>query len=459
MANVLVNEQSLSGIAAAIRAKLGVQTTFKPGQMAAAIGSIPVGGGGSKAPYLISDGDTVATIYINTEYDPDTMLASLTYSDTDPVTGLDVCMLGFSNPEGLGGLNNLFAVDLTGGEYAIVWNDGTTVTPIYSTTAVVEFGVTTAGWQMANFAPETPVTVDADYIDADFSAVMDTIVAKSSIAFGEHGSGGTQPQLHAPAISITGTTLTVTNPTSNGSYVESYKIYVDGVLTYITSATSCDLSGIAANTASITATACGDGFSDSPASSAATYYRHFTVSMYDEDTLLTTESVACGSLPTYVPTKTGFTFVKWTDVNGNEVSAVTGEMNLYASWINALVRIPAGQYDRNELTGVSYFASICPVFEIDFSWVDKNSNRRPSVGIEVGTHNSNYGLYNYRDSGNSNVYDKLMAKYNLSTNTWVWDELQPNDWGATGRITVNNDAYVTQKQYDVFFTFFHAYTS
>jgi len=43
MANVLVNEQHLSDIAAAIRAKLGVQTTYKPGQMAAAIGSIPTG--------------------------------------------------------------------------------------------------------------------------------------------------------------------------------------------------------------------------------------------------------------------------------------------------------------------------------------------------------------------------------------------------------------------------------
>lgn len=44
MANVLVNESSLSAIADAIRSKLGVQTTYKPGQMAEAIGSIPGGG-------------------------------------------------------------------------------------------------------------------------------------------------------------------------------------------------------------------------------------------------------------------------------------------------------------------------------------------------------------------------------------------------------------------------------
>lgn len=45
MANVLVNNQSLTDIADAIRGKLNVQTTYKPGQMAAAISSIPTGSG------------------------------------------------------------------------------------------------------------------------------------------------------------------------------------------------------------------------------------------------------------------------------------------------------------------------------------------------------------------------------------------------------------------------------
>ena len=40
MANVLVEETSLTGIADAIRAKLGVQDTYKPGEMAAAVESI-----------------------------------------------------------------------------------------------------------------------------------------------------------------------------------------------------------------------------------------------------------------------------------------------------------------------------------------------------------------------------------------------------------------------------------
>jgi len=44
MANVLVSDSSLSAIADAIREKLDVQTTYKPGQMAAAIAGIETGG-------------------------------------------------------------------------------------------------------------------------------------------------------------------------------------------------------------------------------------------------------------------------------------------------------------------------------------------------------------------------------------------------------------------------------
>ena len=45
MANVLVQDTSLTAIADAIRAKNGSETTYKPGEMAAAISAIPTGGG------------------------------------------------------------------------------------------------------------------------------------------------------------------------------------------------------------------------------------------------------------------------------------------------------------------------------------------------------------------------------------------------------------------------------
>lgn len=45
MANVLVEETSLSNIASAIREKSGDSATYKPGEMAAAISNLPIGGG------------------------------------------------------------------------------------------------------------------------------------------------------------------------------------------------------------------------------------------------------------------------------------------------------------------------------------------------------------------------------------------------------------------------------
>ena len=45
MSKVMVNESSLSAIGAAIRGKNGTTNTYKPSEMAAAISSIPAGGG------------------------------------------------------------------------------------------------------------------------------------------------------------------------------------------------------------------------------------------------------------------------------------------------------------------------------------------------------------------------------------------------------------------------------
>lgn len=51
MANVLVQDSSLTAIADAIRAKNGAETTYKPGEMAAAISAIPTGSGGGEVVF------------------------------------------------------------------------------------------------------------------------------------------------------------------------------------------------------------------------------------------------------------------------------------------------------------------------------------------------------------------------------------------------------------------------
>ena len=56
MANVLVEETSLSNIASAIREKNGGSATYKPGEMAAAISNLPIGGNNGEDAFLTRSG-------------------------------------------------------------------------------------------------------------------------------------------------------------------------------------------------------------------------------------------------------------------------------------------------------------------------------------------------------------------------------------------------------------------
>lgn len=58
--------------------------------------------------------------------------------------------------------------------------------------------------------------------------------------------------------------------------------------------------------------------------------RYYTITFYDSDgtTVLTTQSVAYGSTPSYTPTKDGYDFDGWEPA----LAAVTGEASYYAQW-------------------------------------------------------------------------------------------------------------------------------
>lgn len=77
MSKVLVEESNLTAIAGAIRQKLGVQTTYKPSQMATAIGQIhgePVletltaNTNGSYSPSTGKDGFSAVTVNVPNTY-------------------------------------------------------------------------------------------------------------------------------------------------------------------------------------------------------------------------------------------------------------------------------------------------------------------------------------------------------------------------------------------------------
>lgn len=81
------------------------------------------------------------------------------------------------------------------------------------------------------------------------------------------------PTLNAPTISLSNSTVTITNPVTNGSFVSGYDVYKDGtLLTSITLAT-VDLSTLITDsgTYTITVKAKGTNFNESAASNSVTY--------------------------------------------------------------------------------------------------------------------------------------------------------------------------------------------
>lgn len=89
MANVLVEETSLSNIASAIREKSGGSATYKPGEMAAAISNLPAGNSdnedGLLSDTLINYENTTATDIKKNCFANSTTLATATFTNVSNV--------------------------------------------------------------------------------------------------------------------------------------------------------------------------------------------------------------------------------------------------------------------------------------------------------------------------------------------------------------------------------------
>lgn len=82
-----------------------------------------------------------------------------------------------------------------------------------------------------------------------------------------------QPTLNAPTISLSGSTITITNPSSNGNFVTSYKVFNGTTLLATVTSTTVDLSVYitTGGTYTITVKASGTNFNDSASSNSVTY--------------------------------------------------------------------------------------------------------------------------------------------------------------------------------------------
>lgn len=81
------------------------------------------------------------------------------------------------------------------------------------------------------------------------------------------------PTLNAPSLSISGSTLTITQSANNGNFASGFRVYNGATLIATTSGTTVDLSSYitAVGSYTITAKAYGTNFNDSAASSSVTY--------------------------------------------------------------------------------------------------------------------------------------------------------------------------------------------
>ena len=81
------------------------------------------------------------------------------------------------------------------------------------------------------------------------------------------------PTLNAPTISLSNSTVTITNPSTNGNFVSGYKVYNGSALLATIQTTTIDLSNYLteSGTYTITVKAYGTNFNDSAASSSVSY--------------------------------------------------------------------------------------------------------------------------------------------------------------------------------------------
>lgn len=189
-----------------------------------------------------------------------------------------------------------------------------------------------------------------------FSGVNSIVLPKDGGGTQEFVLDDALPQLNTPSISISQNTLSISNPATNGNFATEFAVLAGGTEVGTTSTATYDLaSNVTGDTATITVKARGTKFRDSEESTSATYERYYTVTMYDDDetTLIGTEQVKHGQMPT-APSKAGFEFVEWVDGNGSPVTSIDEDISIYAVWTDTII-ISAGTYQLNETSPLDNF--------------------------------------------------------------------------------------------------------
>ena len=325
--------------------------------------------------------------------------------------------------------------------------------------AGISTGITPSGNINITDTQQTDVTnyATAQVVDANLTA--ENIAAGVTVLgiVGTHqGGGGELPQLHAPTISINGRILTITNSTENGSFANGYKVLSGGAVIAETSEIQVDLftTSIAHTTAQVSVVAKGTKFNDSDQSAPETYTAHYTVSEYDGETLLNTEVVKSGTMPSYTPKKSGYVFVEWKDVNGKKVTSITENISIYATWKQANT-IKAGDYVAKIGEHFPAYAGYVNVW-YDLGTFDArktNSATNPTGTIDSHLNYTGLTRIQFYESGSSRYI------YSITSNASAYVPLASfNDRKVISRveygIRFNSDQQVDNTQYNLFSQYF-----
>lgn len=146
----------------------------------------------------------------------------------------------------------------------------------------------------------------------------------------------------------------------------------------------------------------------------ASVVRKYTITYYDSDgtTVLKTEQLAYGAIPSYRPTKDGFSFGGWTPA----ISSVTGNASYTAAWTSVYASGAINEHTAWALSvdGVLSISGNGSMGDFHYSdplppW-DSHKDRIKSVIIEDGVANVGaYAFYKYANVKSVTISDSVLV--------------------------------------------------
>jgi hypothetical protein len=159
--------------------------------------------------------------------------------------------------------------------------------------------------------------------------------------------------------------------------------------------------------------------------------RYYTITYYDGDTVLKTESLAYGSMPAYVGEKDGYNFEGWEPA----LTTVTGDASYHAQWSSAITFAGASWADIAEISASGKAAETFAVGDTrEVAFTDSNGNTEVLTVAIAG--------FNHDDladgSGKAGISIVCMNLPNLTT---VWNESTEPGWYPNSTIKKTLDGW------------------